>query len=301
MVENYQSKQLRYSTLSMQFKNNVPINIDSEIFDIKENVSSISTNVHTSSKAYTFYNESLDQANPNIFFILETPHHAAFCHWVFESAIFLPYVKQFKNAKLLLNRNPFRKYKKLFLTAFNLNDSDIVFLDNIYQENTEYTNIPPNNICIIPNHLTHCDRSPNSVNKDNLDRYTGLLLNFRDILINDSFTYEKTIDHLFLPRNTVENYTNQCINYSKIHELLKDIKYTEYDTMNTEDIKEQFLLISHAENIYLDFGSALFVNIFFSKQSNVYVVNKKINQYRNYAFPTCIIDIIERENNVVYL
>lgn len=72
----------------MNYQKDIPISIENLSFDIKENVSSILTDGNNSLRKYTFYEQPINKDKINIFFILETPFHLAFYHWVFESAIF---------------------------------------------------------------------------------------------------------------------------------------------------------------------------------------------------------------------
>ena len=52
----------------MDYINEKIISIDDIHFDVKHNVSSISTNVHNSNKTYSFYSEPLDETNLNVYF-----------------------------------------------------------------------------------------------------------------------------------------------------------------------------------------------------------------------------------------
>jgi len=294
----------------MEYINKNTIVIDDIHFDIKENVSSISTDINRATKSFTFYSEVLDKYNLNTYFILETPHHAAFAHWVFESAIFLSYFKSFKNAKILINKNPLRKYKSLFFKLFNINENNIIYLDNEYEEIVEYRNIPINNICIIPRHTTLCfDRNElnsDTINSDRISTFISLLDNFKNIIINSNYNYNKEIEHLFLPRNNIENYApnDHIPNYSKIYNILQNKDYITYNTMETEDITKQIALIARAKNIYIDYGSAFTVNGFFSKNSTIYVNNREsvqYYQYNNYILYMILIDLIHADNNVIDL
>jgi hypothetical protein len=286
----------------MDYINEKNISIDNIHFDIKHNISSISTNVHNSIKKFTFHNEPIDETNLNIYFILETPHQAAFGHWVFESSIFLPYFNSFKNAKLLVNKNPTKKYKSLFFKLFNITEDNIVYLDNAYDESVEYKDIPKNNICIIPRHTAICHTLKDDI-IDRINIFMNLLSTFKHVIINNDYTYDKEIEHLFLPRNTIENYTQneRSFDYSKIYKILEDKDYISYNTMDTEDMHKQIVLISKAKNIYLDYGSAFVVNGFFSKNSNIYVNNKNHYQYNTFIIGKRIIDFIEIDNKVIYI
>ena len=107
----------------MELLKNEDIIINNITFDIKTNVKDVFTDIHTGNKSYTFYEEPIDKDNLKIFLLFETPFHEAFCHWVFESAILLPFVKNFisyDNFFILVNKNNERKYKKSFFKLFNI-------------------------------------------------------------------------------------------------------------------------------------------------------------------------------------
>ncbi len=276
--------------------------IDGLTFDIKHNVKSIYIDITNSTKTYDFYDISLN-SDPSIFFIFETQLHLAFAHWVFESAIFLPYFKHFPNARIIVNANPIRDYKQLFFKLFNIDQTKICYLDNSDNEQLN-RNIPINNICICCKNYTLNDRSTNSTDLQILNLHKNLMKHFRNEIWNNySFDYtDKSIDHLFLPRNTIQNYASndRIINYTSINNMLSNKKFTTYYTSDTTDFNQQIKLLSNAKNIYLDFGSNLFVNGFFSKGSNIYVVNIFHNQL-GYPFNMNILNTIAESNTIHYI
>ena len=121
---------------------------------------SLANDIETSVRKYTYYNSKADD-NAKYYFLFEVGIHDAFAHWVFESAIFLQYLKRIEkelNRKLTLviKKNPSRTYKSLFFKLFNV-DNDITKEDNHYIDNKkdfvhsqQYTpyEIEENNICI---------------------------------------------------------------------------------------------------------------------------------------------------------
>jgi hypothetical protein len=265
-------------------------------FDIKHNVKSVTTDMNTSQKTYEFYGESINN-EPDIFFIIDCPCHMAFAHWVYESAIFLQYFKYFNDACLLLNANPHRDYKHLFSKLFGINK--IRWLDNT----TENTNIPANNICIISRNFTLNDTSDaTSRNPDCLTLYKTMVLNFRNHIIANKFDYIKDNEHLFLPRNSIQNYVgnDRAVDYTNINALLSEKNYIEYKTSDTVDFNDQIKLVSRSKNIYLDWGSNLLVNGFFSKGSTIYCVNKMPWQL-HYPFLRIVYDIIEDNNTMILI
>ena len=218
----------------------------------------------------------------------------AFAHWVFESAIFLPYVKNFPTARLLVNANPKRDYKHLFFKLFDIHADMVEYIDNVGNEENIYQNIPKDNICIITRSFT-LHRTSNT----SLDTYMDILMKFRNLIDVETPKYT---EHLFLPRNTTQNYicNDRVIDYTKIMNLLSGKEYISYNTMETNDFKKQIKLVSGAKNIYLDYGSNFQVNGFFSKQSTIYCINKIEGQLR-FPFLAAIINSIEKENTVIYI
>lgn len=283
--------------MTIDYYKNKEIHLDcGVIFDIKHNVKSININVNNSCRNYDFYDEPIT-TTPYIFFIFETQYHLAFSHWVFESAIFLPYFKYFIDAQLLVNSNPKRDYKQLFFNLFNINN--IQYLDNVEDEKI-YQNIPKNNICIVSRNFTWNDLSSNSRDTSCLKLYKKLVMNFKDNIKYGST--EKYTEHLFLPRNVSQNYkpNDRIIDYTKIKKILLNKNYITYNTLETTDFYKQIQLVSTAKNIYLDWGSNMFVNGFFSKDSNIYCVNKMDDQYM-FPFLKIILSLIEESNNMIYL
>ena len=188
------------------------------------------------------------------------------------------------------------------MNLFNIDVHLVHSLDNA-KELCVYQNIPKNNICIISRNFTLNDLSENSRNPVCLKLYTQLVLSFRNQIIEGKFDYtNKTIEHLFLPRNSEQNYVynDRIIDYTKIHTLLCNTQYTTYNTLETKDFTQQIKLVSSAKNIYLDFGSNYLVNGFFSKGSNIYCLNK-YSHHETYPFQSVTYTLIKQENNVIFI
>ena len=234
----------------MNFLEKEEIIIDNITFDIKKNVKDVFTDVNTGVKTYSYHEEKIEiyDDETNIFFLFEIPFHEAFGHWIFESATFLPFVKDFihlSNFYILVNKNNERKYKKLFFNLFDIKDKNIYYMDNTdtYTDNISYKNIPKNNICIICRN--YC-MNQNNITEQCIEKYTYLLDNFCDIIMKDNDIILKEIEHLFLPRSKIENYEPnnwRQYDYHKFFNMLKDKDYVEYDTINTYDFKKQIKLL----------------------------------------------------------
>jgi len=278
--------------------------IDGIIFDILENVKTYSIDIETSVRKYTHYNSKADD-NAKYYFLFEVGTHDAFSHWVFESAIFLQYLKRIEkelNRKLTLviKKNPSRTYKSLFFKLLDV-DNEITKEDNHYIDNKkdfvhsqQYTpyEIEENNICIGCRNLT--------VNNKNIDcgLLRKLLMDFHNTITANTRIVNKSIDNLILPRNTKENLVtnDRRIDYSKVYRELQNSKYISYNTMDTKDFNDQITLLTMSKNIFLDYGSSLWVNGFFCKDSNIYVLND-LGQHNIYKGWIEIIKVILSNNN----
>lgn len=287
--------------------------IDNFQFNCIKNVKNEYIDIHTSTKKYDYYTDNVnnvDNINTNYFLLFETCFDSAFGHWVYESAIFLPLYKKIKEQfhdkkiKILVKKNPARKYKKLFFDALDITEEDIYYIDNkiINSDNVCYDIIPINNYCITS--VNYC-LTNKTYSNDDMNKYKSLLLNFKThVLSNINFDSNKKIQNLFLPRNKVENYVpnDRKINYVKIYKILETKQYIEYDTAETNKLCDQIQLVLSSENIYLDYGSSFYVNGFFCKNSTIYVINYDNNQFVTYPLFYLIYKImIEEKNNIIHM
>jgi len=282
--------------------------VDSFLFKVELNVKNIFIDVSTGNKTFEYYQN--EKSTPtHLFFIFETPYHNAFAHWVFESAVFLPFVNKFvgnANFYVLVNKNEHRKYKELFFKLFNISSDRIWLIDNtsINSNDVAYQNIPENNTCIVCKNITlNTKRLPD---KNSADLFKYLIYNFHcEVLKKVDSDITKTVDHLFLPRNKTENYSpnDRVINYSKCAQILKSVQYLEYDSNNTENYVEQITLLRKSKNIYTVWGSSHMVNGFFSKNSTIFVIcNDTPYRYHNeYSLHMFIYDFIEKTNCIVII
>jgi hypothetical protein len=289
----------------MELFTNTEITINNITFDIKKNVKDVFTDIHTGNKSYTFYDEPINENKLSIFFLFEVPFHEAFGHWVFESAVFLPFVQDFisyDNFFILVNKNNERKYKKSFFKFFNISDKNIHFIDNTetHTNDVSYRNIPNNNISIVCRNFI-LNQVQHSLNNNLIAHFTFLVINFYEIIRKD-INCVKQIENLFLPRSKTENYlpNDRKIIYDSLYALLTDKEYVCYDTQETDNFIEQVIILQKSKNIYTYWGSSYFVNGFFSKDSNIYIAMNNTNYSCDNSFLLCKIikNIIEKNNNI---
>lgn len=282
------------------------ININNIVFNIEKNIKSVTiTDFNNNIKLNEFYNEELNQNDVKIFFLYEYIWHSAFGHWFYECAIFLPFFniikKKFKNIKLLVNKYPIRDYKKLLFNLFDIKDDDIYYLENYnydYSNHTYYIDIPSNNICIICNNNT-VNTQLNLITNNYKDIFNFFLKEINDKIKLNNINYEKTIKNLYLPKSKIQNYepNEKDYDYNKIYNILNNIDYIEYDTINTLNFMDQIKLLSSAENIYLQYGSPFIVNALFCKNSTIYVNEfKGIDPTR---ISSIIGEIIYKNNTII--
>ena len=297
----------------MEYLNLKEIVYNDITFDIKQNVKTIFTtndiceNTNTNNKIVEFYNTCINKDDLKVYFLFETEYHNAFAHWVYENALFLPYIKYFpKNMLILVNKNEHRTYKTLFFNVFNIPENKLYYIDNRVNQNLDYTLIPENNICIVCRNL----RLNTQIRNNKFSSiFTNLITNFyNEIFENNVFDYTKKIKHLFFPRNKKENYkqNDREIDYTNTIKFLEGKECVTYNTEETVDIKDQIQLLLSAENVYLEGASSYFVNGLFCKDTKLYIYgNTTTNEEMNlkiYNLLQLIKDeILKRNNDIMYI
>ena len=301
-----------YSVKSGFETNNIPFEynetnyeftINKEKFKIIENLKTIHYNVWYNEKNFECYDNISKVENINYYFICETPYHAAFGHWVFETLVFLPYLKYFPKCKLLLNESPKRNYKNLFIDLFDIKNNSIYYKNNNMDsdnidEKYSYNDIPPNNICIICDTIT-----ANSLNfiENNKILFESRMHNIQETILKiTELDYTKKNNYLFFKRSKEQNFIPNdriIIDYTFVKYFLKDKSYIEYDTINTINFKNQLDLLASSKNIFLDYGSSLFVNGLFCKDSIIYITDMDKIQLKDWKYVKILWNMILNKNN----
>ena len=275
------------------------ISIDDLTFGIHQDVKTQTCNIQDSSLFFDYHNQTLKNDNTHYFYLFETCFHLTFGHWVYESAIYLPYFLKLKlkypKLKLLVNKNPTRNYKKLIFDSLNIESTDIYWLENEISNEctTNYKNIPENNICIHTNPYYL-----NMVKFKNKETYSNLVLKFqKEIFENLNIQENKQVDHMIFKRSVEQNYTAQEVDYNKVHSVIGNNTFNEYDPMETKNFKDQIMLLLNSKNIYLPWGASFVVNGLFCKNSNIYVYGKIIEGQKKYDNYSVLYKIINEINN----
>lgn len=222
--------------------------------------------------------------------IIDTTSHAAFCHWVFESAIYLPFflILKKKYPKLKLHLTEYKTYKTLFCDYFQIQSSDIIY------------ELEPNNICIFPLPVS-------SLNINRLDRrwknHFDYFIAQLSSLLGD-MDGEKTISTIFLPRQTKENYKANDRTYNTVdisEHLMGETDYILHTDTITE-LKTQMELVNSSKNMIVTGGSPYLVNGLFSRNSSIIVLDNLIQyQMREFSKMKYVHDEICKHNHVVFI
>lgn len=241
-------------------------------------------------------NEDLD--TKHIFFV-DTASHDAFSHWVFESAIFLPYFNKLNdmlNNKLYLHLvDTDKSYKNLFVSAFDIPYNKLIKI------------LPKNNICYMQEHAFLLQTK--NASDDHKKIFIRLISNFKNKIlekIKNSEINNNSYNLLYLPRQKTGNYVPndfQIINQNNIKNMVSTYKKNIiFDTTDTTNIISQFSLVRNSKNILLNYSSPLFVNGFFATNSNIFILNCFChNHHTEFVYLKIIYDAIVSENNVYFI
>lgn len=210
---------------------------------------------------------------------IDSPYHDAFCHWVFESAIFLPRIRV-EGKKVALSEK--KQYKLLFCKHFGFTEDDI-----------DYTTIPRNyKITLIDNPVP--------------PEYSGLL---RSFFTHFSSNVVPDVDFVLLPRQTKENYkpNDRPCPLTPFLDLFKISRRT-YRIVNTDTItrlQEQIDLVNSGRTIIVTDGSAALVNGMFCSGKRIYIVRTGEgaieNQARIYPMMKLLLDHVCSRNTVSFI
>jgi hypothetical protein len=206
--------------------------------------------------------ERKEDTSMNYYFYIDGKADDPFGHWVFESAIYLPLFfllkKEYPSLRLL-SMNP-KKYKDVFYKGFGLEPHDISLI------------LEPTNIVIFTQW--------NSLGDHNVLRrelFLDSARSFYTSLVPHSLALPKSIDILYLPRGSKENFKHNDRTIPAQPALIESIQSlfpntVIYDTDTTSNICEQISILRSSKIILLDYGSSLLVNGYFAENSLVIVL-----------------------------
>lgn len=232
-------------------------------------------------------------ADTNVYFVIDTLEENAFGHWVYESAVFLPYFHLFKARypalKLVCHER--KTYKYLFYKYFDISMNDIVYDINI--------DCP--NLCIFPEtgmHLTIGYTTP---------QFEQILVQFcQEVQRRMPTDIDPFIEYCIMPRQTKENYApnDRRVPFGEIYECFENLKipYQIMETDKVDDLNDQIRAIQRARAIILVDGSALMVNGIFCKGKPIFVVGQTTYKTRTlYPRMMLIVNMNQKRDNCYFL
>ena len=220
------------------------------------------------------------------YFIIDTLLHDAFAHWVFESAIYLPLLlllkeKYYPNLKLYISGK--KIYKSLFFDFFQIKETDVTCEFNL------------ENSCIFPIPIS-------SLNiKSITESYVKQVERFINLLYSNTVSSSKTINTIFLPRQTKEVYlpNNRVYNTTNISEIISlDEKNYILNTDDIKKIKDQIILVNSIKNVILMGVSSYFVNGIFCQDSKIIILDDFSSQTEEFVKLKYIHEKICKNNKV---
>ncbi len=291
--------------------------IDDIEFKTHKNVKQYWFDLNNDTWNFKYYDDNVnDSIEINYILLFENVYNSAFGHWIYDSAIFLEYFdklnKKFNNKlKIYTIAKPPRKYKKLLFDFFNINNENIIECkeeltgihrlsrNNKWMEEKNVV-LPYNNICIT------CP----IINLNNTNMNTNLfkkrIIRFKNVILDKSSKDKKYIENLFFPRNKKENlkYNDRTINYQPVHKIIGDKPLITYNTLDTNNFIDQINMLINAKNVFLDYGSSLWVNGLFCKNSNIYVSNnlkQHLESFNYYKGFLTLLELIKENNNIIFI
>lgn len=223
-----------------------------------------------------------EKESADVYFILETQSHEAFSHWVYEDAIWIPLYldlkKIYSNCRLVIEK--MKDFKKIFLDKYNISPRDIKLRSEI--NSTNY--------CFFHTYISLNDITLPETFFKKFSSY----LNFID------GEEEKSIPILYLPRGVKENFqgpNNRVYNVqNKLKELVIDLGGVIYETDMPHTLDEQISIVRRSKLIILDYGSNLWVNGCFAKDSMIITLNIGWQQHDIFPSIKCLWDYINSKN-----
>lgn len=222
-----------------------------------------------------------------IYFILDSSNHAAFSHWVYENATWLPYFleiqQRYPSCRLVLKQ--MKTYKQLYADFYGVSRDCMVVAPPLEKEN----------FCFFHSYTSLNDKAIPDIYHKNLLHYQKRL----EILFEQK---EKKIPLLYLPRGSKENFLGAN---NRTYDIQTDLKQhvlnmggTVYETDTTTDLHTQIQLIQNAKIILLDYGSNLWVNGFFARNSKIICLNIGWNQHSQYPSLEILWKAIQETNTI---
>ena len=235
------------------------------------------------------------------YWIIDSPGDFALAHWIYESFIFIHILKELNELNELkelnaqgstrstgikiMTKNP-KKYVKSMLCFFGIKNEVVHQIDN-YNNHSYFPKV----------------YSMNTSQNIETDKYYNLYLNSYISYIQRNISVIQSIKAVFLPRNTIDNYSHNdriISNTDKIKEIVIENGGMVLDTYSLNNIKYQFSIINNAEIVILDYGSSLFLNCIFLKNKKIYIIdnNDQASSHHRFSINNYLYNMITSNNDV---
>lgn len=250
------------------------------------NVNSIYTN-ETYHYGWTLTHNPSDVSGEEIqYFILDSENTGAFSHFVFEASIHMPMLfalkKQYPNCKVALKNR--REFKKLFIDYHNFSWDDVVTFDEMQ----------PKNRCFFHVYTSLNDKN---IPVDFYKYSTQFFQSYEDV------PSEKTLSLLYLPRGSKENHQGSTDRVYPIQDRLvqfvESLGGTVYWTDTTQKLEDQIKIVRSAKIILCDYGSNLWVNGNFAKDSLILCMNIGWNHHMMFPAFKFLYESILQKNTYI--
>lgn len=233
--------------------------------------------------------ESLSNESRQVYIILDTQFHDAFGHWFFESAIWIPKIKNILEAapSIKIHLKQIKGYKTQILEFFNITSDRLT--TNIDQKE---------NVCIFFDPCT----ALNSLTEHN--KFKSMLNDFaREFHTKHQ---KKSISYLLMPRQKKDNYisNDRRVESSDLESYLMDIPNScIFNTDISPSFGDQVNTIQNSKYIMVTDGSPFSVNAFIAQNSVVIVLGDSLvpEQRKSIEKINIICEFIERHNAVTYV
>lgn len=246
---------------------------------------------------------NLETESDHIYVCLDTAEGTdCFGHWMYECALFLPYLKivseEFKKPlRIILHSN--KRYKRVVLSDFGFKEDSIVFSNRLTTTGHywQMNHVIPIESCsyIVPKFLYTW---PVTTNTLPFFEHVNKFIEYYDSPVI------KTIPYLFLKRSEKENYAKNSRKFLNLHETvscLRDNNVQILDVDTLDSLRPQIQLVRSAKVLIMEMGSAFTINAgWFAKDCHVIILNDFFNANTcQYTF----MDVIRKQmksNNVTF-
>jgi len=225
----------------------------------------------------------------NYYFIFDCPGKDAIGHWVYESFMFFSLYSELKKQHpmlQILTPNK-KKYVKLLLRFFDLDDNIIYMIDNTQK-----------NICFFPPIISKNILTDNVLFKKYIDIYANSIKN-RLVILPQKNKY------LFLPRNTFDNYDANDRTIPVTDEIRKNIVEKGGTVLNSFELNNltfQYNIVNNSDIIIVDYGGSFVFNCIFLENKKIILLhNDNLNFYLSFQANKILFDYINERNNLVFV